>query len=110
MIFETQTQFTCLIICVFFGFIVGIIYLLYNLFFTINFKKSSVKTIFFSVFYMFFAIFFIILINFFNYGKFSIVLSCGYIGGFIWAKNIFSNSVVYLEKKWYNVLTSGDNV
>lgn len=105
MIYTTQNQLNCLLIFLFLGFIFGIFFHIYNLIFAVNFQKKLLKTLFLSIFYSFFSIFFIILINFFNLGQVSIVLIITYILGFIWAKNIFSNLVVYLEKKWYNKLT-----
>ncbi len=102
MIFSTQSQLNCLLIFLFCGFICGIILSVLNIIFLKNYQKKLIKTLFDSVFCVFFCIFFIILLNFFNFGKFSIVLFLSFYLGKFWIQTLNKNLVVIFENSWYN--------
>ena len=104
MIFPTQHQLNSCFLFLFFGFIAGFIYLIYFLIFYKIFHKKLIKTILFAVFYLFFCIFFIILINFFNFGKFSFLLISLYFASFTYFKHTLFKSFVFLKKKCYNLI------
>lgn len=102
MIFSTQTQLNCLLIFIFFGIITGIISSILNIIFLKNYQKKLINYLFDSVFCAIFCIFFVILLNFYNFGKFSIILLCAFYGGKIWMNHTLKNLVVILENSWYN--------
>jgi len=104
MIFSTQHQLNCLILFVFFGLLIGIIYCLFQIIFLKKYQKKLIKCIFFSVFCSIFCIFYVFLINFFNFGKFSIVLFFTYGFGFFWINKLCKNLVVIFENKWYTII------
>ena len=103
MIFQTQNQIYCFFIFIFFGIILGLISILFFSFTLIKFQKNLIKTIFLTIFYSIFAIFFVILLNFFNFGKFNIVPLFAYIIGFLWIKQLLKNLLVIFQNKWYNI-------
>ncbi len=104
MIFSTQNQFNCFLIFIFFGIILGVLFSIQNILFLRKNEKFIKKIILDCIFYMFFSIFFIILINFFNFGKFSLTLLLAFILGFETSKRLLLKTVVFLQNKWYNVV------
>lgn len=104
MIFQTQNQLNYFLIFIFFGFILGTIFNVYNLIFLKNYQKKLINLILGTVFYSFFCIFYVIFIIFFNFGNFSVTLFISYILGFIITKKRTFNLVVIFEKKWYTII------
>ena len=102
MIFQTQNQLNCVFIFIFFGIIVGLISIFYFLFFLEKYQKNLIKILINTVFYAFFSVFFAILINYFNFGKFSIVLFVLYSIGYVWIRILSGKLVVFLQNLWYN--------
>ena len=102
MIFSTINQLNCFILFLFFGIIFGIIYLIFSVLFLKKYQKIFQKIIFEGIFYTFFSIFYVFLINFYNFGKFSLVLIFGCVLGFLWIKFMLKNLVVFFENLWYN--------
>lgn len=106
MIFSTFNQLNIFLVFLFFGIIFGLIA---NMFFTlniINFSKNIKKTILNSIFYVIFAVFFVNFLIYFNFGKFSFVLLCGYVFGYLWSRNTSKNLFAFLENKWYNLINT----
>ena len=104
MIFSTLNQLNCFLLFIFFGLIFGFFYNLAGILFLKKYQKIFQKIIFDSVFFGFFSIFYVFLINFYNFGIFSITLILGYLIGFLWIKNLGKNLVVFLQEKWYTFL------
>jgi len=104
MIFSTTHQFNCLFVFLFFGIILGIISIIFFGLFLKKFQKKFIIYTLDGVFYTFFSIFFVILLNIFNFGKFSISLILVYLIGYIWINKACKNLVVFLENKWYNII------
>ena len=104
MIFQTLNQTNIFFIFMFFGAIFGLFALFCFSFFLINFKKKIKKNIIKAVFYSIFSGFFVILLFFFNFGKFSLTLLFAFICGYIWIKHLTRNLLVILQNKWYNIL------
>lgn len=102
MIFSTYHQLNSLLIFLFCGLFAGLILSLLNIIFLKNYQKKLIKTIFNTVFYTFFCAFFIILLNFFNFGKFSLSLFSIFCFGKFWIQSLSKNLVVILENSWYN--------
>ncbi len=109
MIFQTQNQLNCFFFFLFFGIIIGLISLFYFTFFIENFQKKLLKCIISTIFYSLFYILFVILINFFNFGNFSIALFAAYVGGYNLIVFNLKNLVVILETKWYNKIRNLSN-
>ncbi len=105
MIFSTTNQLNCFFIFIFFGLIFGLFFQLFSILFLKKYQKIFQKIIFEGIFYTFFSFFYIFLINFFNFGKISYVLIFAILVGFLWCKKLTNNLVVFLQNKWYNVLT-----
>ena len=105
MIFSTLNQFNCFVIFVFLGFLFGILFNVFSVLFLKKYQKIFQKIIFEGIFYTFFAIFYVIFLNFFNFGKISFALILAIVLGFLWAKKLLLNLVVFLQNKWYNFLT-----
>ena len=103
MIFLTVNQLNCFLLFLF----LGIIYLI-KIIFCFNFLKNITKNILKCVFFSIFAIIFIFFINFFNFGKMSISLLLGTILGYVWFDKLATNSVVFLQNKWYNTVKHKD--
>ena len=110
MIFSTQNQLNCFILFIFCGFIAGIIFNVFSFLFLKKYQKIFQKIIFDGIFYAFFSIFYVFLINFFNFGKISLVLIFGYVMGFIWAIKVLSKLVVFFSDKCYNHFKSKRNL
>ena len=106
MIFATQNQFNSFLIFVFAGIILGLISQLFFIIFLKKHQKIFLKIIFDTIFYTFFSIFWIFLLNFFNFGKFSITLCSASIVGFVWIKKLTNKTVAFFEDKWYTTLKS----
>ena len=104
MIFSTLNQLNCFLLFIFFGLIFVFFYNFASILFLKKYQKIFQKIIFDSVFFSFFSIFYVFLINFYNFGIFSITLILGYLFGFLWLKNLSKNLVVFLQEKWYNSL------
>ena len=104
MIYLTTNQLNCFLIFLCAGFLISFIYNLISIIFCLNFGKILKKIIINSVFYSIFAIIFVFLINFFNFGKFSISLLAGLILGFLWLNKLVNILVVFLQNKWYTIL------
>lgn len=102
MIFKTNLQLNCFLIFLFFGIIIGFISNCYDLIFLKNYQKKLKKIVFDCIFYVFFSIFYVFLINYFNFGHYSIALILSYIFGFWIAKTLLRKTVVILQSKWYN--------
>jgi len=105
MIFSTNHQVNCFLIFVFLGIIFSIFYNCINILFFKNFTKNYKKIIKNSVFYSIFSIFFVILLNFFNFGLFSISLLLATFAGYVWTNLTIKKLVVFLQTLWYNKLT-----
>lgn len=112
MIFLTLNQFNNFLIFIFFGLIFGLIYNIFKIIFVIK-KIDKIKknifnflknTIFFTIFYSIFTIIFVFLLNFYNYGNFSLALLFALFLGKIWFDSISKNLVVFLQNKWYNFI------
>lgn len=123
MIFSTFNQINTFLVFLFLGVVFGFVFhfvkLLYREKAEINFKNKSTKKfkiklkillkklilfkkiIINSLFYLIFGVIFAILINFYNFGIFSIVLLSSSISGFIWSYKSTKNLVVFLQKFWY---------
>ena len=71
MIFQTENQINVFLIFLFFGLICCLLFNLLKTLFLINFFKNFIKILFYCVFYCVFSCFFVILLIFYNYGKFS---------------------------------------
>ena len=108
MIFLTVNQLTCFLLFLFLGIIFALIFNLIKIIFCFNFLKNITKNIFKCVFFSIFAIIFIFFINFFNFGKISISLLLGTILGYVWFDKLATNSVVFLQNKWYNTVKHKD--
>lgn len=104
MIFSTFNQLDCFLIFLFYGIISGLISNLFSAFFLIKQSKKYKKIIFDAFFCSFHAIKFNFLINFYNLGKFSIVLAISYLVGILWIELTSKNLVVFLSNKWYNYI------
>lgn len=104
MIFSTTSQLNIFLIFVFYGIIAGFISSFISIIFLKNYQKKLIKSLFLVAFYSFFSIIFVFLINFFNFGKFSIVLLSAFILGFALTKSLFKKLVVILQNSWYNIL------
>jgi len=102
MIFSTQHQLITTLIFVFCGILSGLILSTLNILFCINFYKKLLKNIINCILSLFFCIIFTYFLNFFNFGKFSLVLVFAYIFGFWLIKNLLKQLVVILENLWYN--------
>lgn len=102
MIFSTQNQLYILLIFLLGGIISGICSSFFSIIFLKKYQKNLVKSVFLSVFYLFFCVFFIFLLNFFNFGNFSLILVLSYLIGFLSTKNLTKNLVVILQDLWYN--------
>lgn len=103
MIFSSFNQLNNILIFIFLGIILGLIYCLIEIIFLLNLQKKLKNITINSVFYIFFALFFVFLINIFNFGIFSISLLLALILGFIWIKTLCKKLVVFLKNKWYNI-------
>lgn len=106
MIFSTFNQLNCVLIFLFFGILISFISLILEIIFLRKYQKNFIKIIFDSIFYTFFGIFFIILLFFFNFGKFSITLILTYCLSIFISKHSCLNLVEKLSNKWYNFLKS----
>ena len=104
MIFSTQLQLNNIFIFSFFGIIIGIILNCFSIIFLKNYQKNLKKTLLNIIFYCFFSVFLIFLINLFNFGKFSITPILAFVLNFLWITAVTKKLVVFLEKKWYNIL------
>lgn len=104
MIFQTQNQVNSLFIFIFFGFIIGVLSILFFTFFIENFQKKPIKYAINTLFYAFFCCFFVFLLNLFNFGKFSTTLIFAYTISFILTKHSTQKLVVILQKKWYTIV------
>ena len=104
MIFSTLNQTNCFICFLFFGLLTGILFNLFLIIFFVKYLKKYQKNIFFCIFFAFFIIFFAILINIFNFGKFSITLFLAYIISHFWSRKLTTNLVVFFSNKCYNVI------
>lgn len=104
MIFSTQHQLNVTLIFIFGGIIAGICSSFLAVVFLKKYQKNLIKNIFSSIFYMFFSVFFVFLLNFYNFGKFSFVLTCVYVFAFTLIKNLSKNLVVILQDSWYNTI------
>ncbi len=104
MIFSTQNQLNSFLIFILFGLIFGFILQILNIIFLKKYQKNFLKIIFDTIFYGFFSIFFVFLLNFFNFGKFSMTLCLASIIGFLWMKKLTKNLVAFFETKWYNFI------
>lgn len=102
MIFSTLNQINCFILFLFFGFIFGIFFQIFSVLFLKKYQKIFQKIVFEGIFYTIFLTFLVFLLNFYNFGQFSLTLLAGYILGFLWLKKLTNNLVVFLENKWYN--------
>ena len=108
MIFSSLNQLNCFLIFLFLGFLCSFIFNMFFVIFCINFSKNFKKTIFKTIFFSIFSIIFIFFINFFNFGKMSISLLLGTILGYVWFDKLATNSVVFLQNKWYNTVKHKD--
>lgn len=118
MIFATFTQFNCFISFIFFGLIIGIFHTLFKIFFIPNLNRYNNKEIKKSkknfiiiqkicsetIFFTIFCVFFEILLNFFNFGKFSLSLFLAYFIGYFWINCSLKNLVALSQTLWYNIL------
>jgi len=104
MIFYSFNQLNTFLIFLFFGLFLELFYNILEIVFLLNSQKKLKNIIINSVFYIIFALFFVILLNIFNFGLFSIVLTATYVLGFIWLKIVSKKLVVFYQEKWYNVL------
>lgn len=105
MIFSTQPQLNCVLIFIFFGIITGLILSILSIIFLKSHQKKLLKLIFLTSFYAFFSVLFVFLLNFFNFGKFSIVLLLAYLCGFKAINFQLDKLVVIFEKSWYNKIS-----
>jgi len=106
MIFSTQNQLDCFLIFLFFGILFGFILSLFDLIFFRKNEKIIIKNITNCIFSAIFLIFFTILLNIFNFGKFSLTLLFSISFGLLAFKRLVSNLVVFLQNKCYNVFKS----
>ena len=106
MIFSTQNQLDCFLIFLFCGIIFGLFLLIFNILFFRKNTKILIKNITNCIFSAIFLILFAILLNFFNFGKFSISLLLSFFLGYLWFIWLSSNLVVFLKNKCYNVFKS----
>ena len=106
MIFQTQNQVNCILIFLFFGFLVEIIREIFFVLFFEKYQKKLIKIIINTIFYAFFNTFFIILLNFFNCGKFSITLYFSFVVGSFTLKYLTQNLVVILQAICYTKITN----
>lgn len=102
MIFSSTNQVNILFIFCSAGIASAIFFAAFSIIFLKNYLKKIKKTLFFALFYAFYYVFFIILINFFNFGKFSLSLLISYILSFKLVELLLRNLVVIFEKRWYN--------
>lgn len=102
MIFSTISQLNCVLIFCFFGIVCSIVLTSFSILFVLNFHKNFIKTLINMVIYIIFSIFFVILLNFFNFGNFSLTLFIVYSLSFITFKILSRKSVVFLQTLWYN--------
>ena len=105
MIFYSFNQLNNFLIFLFLGIIFAFINTTLEIIFTLKHQKKLKNIVFYSIFYIFFAIFFIFLLNFFNFGLFSITLLLSIILGFVWFKFVSKNLVVFLQNKWYTIIS-----
>ena len=106
MIFSTLNQLNCLLIFIFYGIVLGLIFSFFDILFLRKNEKLIKKTIICCNLSAIFIIFFSFLENIFNLGKFSLSLFIGFSLGFFWIKKLVFNLVVFLQNKWYNVFKS----
>ena len=104
MIFSTSSQVNTFLIFIFCGIIFEIFQSFISAIFLLNRQKNLIKSLFLCVFYVFFSVFFIILINFFNFGNFSITLTVATLIGKIVTNFCCKKSFVILENLWYTTL------
>lgn len=102
MIFITNNQLNCFLLFLFFGIVAGFLYQIFCVIFLKNYQKIYLKSIFNGIFCIFFGIFYVILINFYNFGKYPLALLAAFLVGFFWIKKLMFNLVVFLQNKWYN--------
>lgn len=105
MIFESLNQISVLLKFIFFIFLFFFIYIIFCIIFIVNCGNFFKKLIFNSIFYSFFAIFLVFLLIYFYFGKFSLILILISILFFYSLKKLTYKSVVFLENKWYNIIT-----
>lgn len=103
MIFSTFNQVNCFLVFLFFGFVLGFLDCLFSVIFLKNYQKNFLKCVFDTIFYTFLSIIFIFLLNFYNFGEFSVALIFAYILGFYLIKKLMKKLVAFLINKWYNI-------
>ncbi len=106
MIFSTFNQLNCFLLFLFFGIVFGFIIQILFLVVLKKYQKNYLKIIFDGIFYSIFAIVYVILLNFYNFGEFSISLIFAYIIGFLWIKYVTKKIFAILENKWYTICKS----
>jgi len=105
MIFSTLNQHACFFIFLFFGAIIGFIYSILKIIFLPKNNKNLIKNILNCIFFTIFSLFFVIILNFFNFGKLSCTLIVSYFLSFFAIVKLNKNLVVFLQNKWYNVIS-----
>lgn len=105
MIFSSFNHVNCFLVFLFFGIILGFIDSLISIIFLKKYQKKFVIPIFDVIFYTIFTLLFVFLLNFYNFGEFSLTIVLAYILGFYWIKKELKNLVAFLQGKWYNVFS-----
>lgn len=107
---STNHQLKCFLLFLFFGIIFNLIYSIFSIIILRNSQKKIKNNIFNGIFSLIFIVFFEILKNLFNYGLFNIVILFSYLFGFFTMKKASNKSVVFFQKKWYNLLQVIKNI
>ena len=109
MIYSTLNQLNSFIIFIFFGNISSFIFSFFSIIFLKFHQKNIKKTIFYAIFYTFLTFFYIFLINVLNFGHYNLSLLFSFIASFYCTNKLSFNLVVFLEQKWYTLLTKFKN-
>lgn len=102
MIFTSLNQLNIIFIFIFCGILIGFISSFVFIIFLKKHQKKLIKIIFDSIFYAFLSFFYVVLLNFLNFGKFSVSLLLSFIAGYKWSTTLLNKSVVFFERKCYN--------
>lgn len=109
MIYSTLNQLNSFIIFIFFGNISSFIFSFFSIIFLKFHQKNIKKTIFYAIFYTFLTFFYIFLISVLNFGHYNLSLLFSFITSFYCTNKLSFNLVVFLEQKWYTLLTKFKN-